>query len=109
MYCRYCGNEIEDDQTYCSKCGKSINEEYMANNSEIAPINSSNKTKSSIELKTLVILAVVFSVVFPLVGLILSIIAIAKDDTKKYKSLTTFALVLSIVFLVIGAGVSAIS
>ena len=101
MYFRYCGNKIEDDHTYCSKCGKSINEEYMAKNNEITPISSSNKTKSSIELKTLVILAAVFSVIFPLVGLILSIIAIAKDDTKKYKSLTTVALILSLVFLII--------
>ena len=59
------------------------------------------KKKIIISLVSLVILAAVFSVIFPLVGLILSIIAIAKDDTKKYKSLTTVALILSLVFLII--------
>lgn len=34
MFCKCCGSEIKEDQTACPKCGKSINEEVMAENEE---------------------------------------------------------------------------
>lgn len=34
VFCKYYGSEIKEDQTDCPKCGRSINEEVMAENEE---------------------------------------------------------------------------
>ncbi len=31
MFCRYCGNEIEDDSVFCTKCGKKLVDEMSEN------------------------------------------------------------------------------
>lgn len=32
MYCRYCGNKIEDGDKYCSRCGKAISDNSVTSN-----------------------------------------------------------------------------
>lgn len=34
MYCSHCGNELEENEKFCSKCGQSCEAESAPNNSE---------------------------------------------------------------------------
>lgn len=71
MYCSYCGKKIDDGQKFCNSCGKQIQNEVL------------DKNKKSNGIKVISILALIFSIVFYPVGLVLSIIGIVKCN--KYK------------------------
>ena len=66
-YCIYCGNKLDDDAIYCTKCGKKQN------------TNTNDKQKNDSVGLILGILSILFSYV-PLVSLILGIIAIVKGS-----------------------------
>ena len=42
MFCKYCGNEIEDNSIFCSKCGKSVRETEIEIKTEIKIKNKNN-------------------------------------------------------------------
>ena len=66
-YCIYCGNKLDDDAIYCTKCGKKQNS------------NKNNKQKIDNVGLVLGILSVLFSYI-PIVSLIFGIIAIVKGS-----------------------------
>jgi len=63
-YCTYCGNEIAEDAVVCLKCGCAAS----------AVQTGSSKAKRD-SLSTLSLVGFVFSFLFPLVGMICSVIA----------------------------------
>ncbi len=86
MFCKFCGKEIADDAVVCVHCGRAVKPQQEEEKSNPA--------------KTLAILGFVFSFLFALVGLILSIIALnkyKKQEDQSCKGLATAGLIISIV------------
>ena len=86
MFCKFCGKEVVDDAVICVHCGRQIKHDVQKSQSSAA--------------KTLAICGFVFSFIFALVGLILSIISLCKykkQDDKSGKGFATAGLIISIV------------
>lgn len=93
-YCSHCGAELVDDAVVCPKCGCAVDGTQ-------SPVQN---TKTNQSVSTLSIVGLVFAFLWPLIGLIISIIAKnnAKsiDDTKSYSYAKT-GMIISIVLLVL--------
>ena len=64
MFCGNCGNELKNEDKFCPYCGKQ-NPLYVETNA---------KEKNNTINKTTAIIGLVFSLIFPIVGLIIGII-----------------------------------
>lgn len=99
MFCQKCGNEIEDSAVVCPKCGCPTEN----NNFSASPVSSNVPIIENGEKRTLADCAIVFSILIPIVGLILGIIGIAKYKTAKLKNKCIAAIPTSIVVWIISA------
>lgn len=91
MFCKYCGSKIEDEETYCKNCGAKLIETEES-------IREAKKQENPAH--SLAILGLVFSFIFTIVGLVLSIMALNKYKTQTNqdgKGMATAGLVISIV------------
>ena len=115
MYCGNCGHQMNDKDRFCTNCGfdnnsskkKEDNEEELI---EVKPeddnkqINSTNYQNTNIQepTPTIGILAIVFSLVFSPIGLILGIIAISKgNEVKANKTLGIVSTIISILSILL--------
>lgn len=92
-FCRNCGREVREEAVVCIHCGCSIPQPAQF-----------KKEEENTDM--MAILAFVFSIVFPVVGLILSIIARKKLKDSADKTSKNFALaglIISIVSLALTA------
>lgn len=63
MYCKFCGQQIEDDAAFCSKCGKSVNQAgETVQTEEPQPKSVKSKSKKSLFRRVLKALLVVVAV-----------------------------------------------
>lgn len=92
-YCVFCGKKIEDDSTFCPHCGGK-QEGISCSNEEM---NASGE-----ETNTLAILAIIFTFVFTIVGLILGILGMnkAKQMNGKGFGLSLAAVIISALSIV---------
>lgn len=99
MFCQKCGNEINDSAVICPKCGCPVE------NDNVSQISSSSNAPiiEDGEKRTLADCAIVFSILFPIAGLILGIIGTAKYKTAKLKNKCIAAIPISIVVWIISA------
>lgn len=68
MFCKYCGNEIKNEVTFCPNCGKKvkqINRELKKRNKEV---KENNKTNTNKTIKRIIISIVVFALVLSSAG-----------------------------------------
>lgn len=89
-YCAHCGTAVSDDAEYCYNCGSKIEKSG-------APAQNQKEDIYSV----LSIIGLVFVFVFPLVGLIISLIAYNNAKTegsKKSMELSRIGYILAIVF-----------
>ncbi|MCC8016134.1 MAG: zinc ribbon domain-containing protein [Clostridiales bacterium] len=93
MFCEKCGNEINDSAAVCHKCGCPVEN----NNFSPTSVSSGAPIIKDGEKRTLADCAIVFSVLFPIVGLILGIIGTVKYKTAKLKNKCIAAIPISIV------------
>lgn len=121
MFCGYCGKELKDNVKFCPNCGhanpfykeelvigeESKEEEKEETKEETTPVTQGeNKVELKEEEKegvaplVLGILSIYFSQI-PFLGLILAIIGLTIDKTKKYKVLNIIGGVLSIIMMII--------
>ena len=93
-FCFNCGTELPSDAQFCCTCGSATNPSTPTQiyNSSIAP---------SDETKTLAVVAMIFSIFCPIVGLICAIIGIIKYKNPGYKKISIIALITSIVWPII--------
>lgn len=104
QYCVYCGKPLEDNQPGCQYCG-------AANPNYVAPVyyqqnNAYAPAPQPGSVNGIAITGFVFAFLFPLVGLILSAIALGRANKggmeKPLHGLAVAGLVLSIIGLVVG-------
>ena len=108
-YCPNCGNLVDDNAAFCTKCGVALQKEenntyynydngygnsYNSANSNQPPIKSTSAPKTALILG---ILGIVFSFIFALVGHILSIIGIVIGIKEKKTMNYSTGLTLSII------------
>lgn len=121
MFCGYCGKELKENDKFCPNCGHQnplykeelvIGEEKKEETNEVSVKEATPTTKvedkkvdkeedkDSFAPLVLGILSIYFSEI-PFLGLILAIIGLAIDKTKKYKVLNIVGGVLSIIMMII--------
>ena len=96
MFCQRCGKPMLDTDKYCTFCGAERSNNIYVNSYQ----NNSNITNES---STLGVLSIVFAVVMPIVGLILSIVGLSiyKDPANRRNCKIALWLVLGIYGFVI--------
>ena len=99
--CPWCKTDVPDGSSYCPGCGVRLNmgpkvasytDEKQTNK---AKTHSDGNAYSPSNCKTIGILAIVFSLLIWPVGLILSIVGLAKDKARTYTTFYIIGLVLS--------------
>lgn len=88
MYCQKCGKEIMDEAVVCPGCGCATAPMRYA-----APAVQSQPQE---ETATLATLSIVFAILIPAVGFIMSIIGLCKYKNKTFKNRSLLALFLSV-------------
>ena len=80
MYCTKCGKKFNPGEELCSKCGT------------IAVVEKAVKKETPV----LAIIAIVLSVLAPLIGFGLGLVGVATYDSQKLKSLSARAITVSV-------------
>jgi len=99
MYCTRCGAEVSPDAKFCPICGAKIENNESKENEYFDSSEKSSIDKSD-KIETISILALVFSFVAPLVGLILGIVGSNKNYNKRNSQFCKVAIAISIVLLI---------
>lgn len=64
MFCPNCGNDINENDDFCGKCGKKISEEVQINEDLEKAVDADDSTKIFFNIKKLTIFLVLIFVVF---------------------------------------------
>lgn len=119
MYCSKCGKQLNDDDVFCSGCGQptgvsaaqstaqsqTVNQAYAGNSGNSYNTGSSYSNQVSSmngESNALAIVAVICSILFPGIGLILAIIGLCTYKNKNNRNWCTVAVIINIVYIVFG-------
>ncbi len=95
-FCTNCGNELDDRAVLCPKCGISQNQQVETNN---------NSSKNSMSVAGFIL-----SFIFPLLGLIFSIIGLNKSkQTNTGRGLSIAGIIISSVIMVISTIIISVS
>ncbi len=94
MYCKNCGNQIDDNAAVCIHCGCATE-----NQQTLQPVQQTTGNESN----TIAIVGFVFAFLFPLVGLICSIIGLKKSKELggAQKGLAVAGIVISAIVMII--------
>ncbi len=103
--CEYCGSKVDKSEKVCPHCGASkfkVEEQnFPAYNTYTSQGKKTNndwsKDSNKSESKALGILSIIFGVLIPVVGFILSIIALSKYTDPANKKLANAGLIISII------------
>ena len=102
MFCPNCGNHVNDESKFCPTCGSClINKQNADSFPQQAPPqqHQPSRTFSMSENDIFAIAGFILAFIFPIVGLILSKIALGRDTN--YKTLAKAGFVISIVNIVL--------
>ena len=102
-YCSHCGKQLDDAAVICPGCGCAVNNTPSNNapqtNAAQMPISSAEVIVEG-EKPLIARLAVAFTFLLPIVGLILGIIGVIKYKTEKFKKQCIIAISISVVFMI---------
>ena len=128
MYCGNCGNKVEDGTKFCPFCGSKLTSAGSSGNADFETTHYSESTRQNASdgsQKTLAIVGIILAVLFPLIGLIVSIVAKSHAQQAGDQSsanlakigciiggvliaLSVISVIISVIFIVlIGGGVLA--
>lgn len=109
MYCKHCGNQIEEGSVFCAHCGQKVQEttiETSIQPNQTIETTSTTSTKSENPAQTTAIIGFVLAFFVSIAGLIVSSIALKKYSTQENqegRGLAVAGLVVSIVSVSIAA------
>lgn len=117
MFCKYCGSAVDENATFCPKCGKNLresapppsapynNQPYNQNNYGNQPgYNQNNQyPRPATKENPLALVGFIFSFFIALVGLICSILGYRKavNEGAEYKNLALAGIIISAVSMAI--------
>ena len=71
MYCKYCGNEIEDNSKFCKNCGKNLIEDKPKENTEQKkPIENHKDEKWPTGLKIFLAIIIIVTIISSVTGIV---------------------------------------
>ncbi len=94
-YCVHCGKQLTDDAIYCTECGARQDGSYNGYTQNQNACNSGDK------YSVLSIVGFVFSFLDPIIGLIISIIALKEARTagsKKSENFARYGVIISAIY-----------
>ncbi|MFA6843177.1 MAG: zinc ribbon domain-containing protein [Bacilli bacterium] len=98
MYCKQCGAKISNSAKFCDVCGAQVENDDQFSY-EGTTINYDNTNYGIEQLETMTILALVFSFVQPIVGLILAHMTYDKNYGPKNDNFSRVATIIASVSL----------
>ena len=104
MFCKYCGKQLSDGAKFCENCGAAVNSSSEPKVVVRPPEVEVGNTQVASGVKSKAISGFVWSFFVPIVGLILSIIALKRYGnlgTTDGKGFAKAGLIISIVSMVI--------
>lgn len=93
MYCNRCGSELDENTNFCPNCGSPVN------GTQPNFVNTKDKDDGNV----IAILAIVFSVIMPLVGLIIALVCRKQYSDPNAQSKFKIAIIISSILLGISA------
>lgn len=107
-YCPNCGAEAKDEAKFCEYCGHKFENVNQNNYINQAPNNNTNVYNSNVykndepyESTAVGVCAIIFAFLFPIIGLILSIVALTTKKSQTNKTLGLIGILISIVSMII--------
>lgn len=125
MYCGNCGNKVEDGTKFCPFCGSRLASAGSSGNADFETTHYSESTRQNASdgsQKTLAIVGIILAFLFPLIGLIVSIVARSnarQAGDQSSANLAKIGIILGavmigislvvpiIIFVIVGAGILA--
>lgn len=104
--CEYCGSNVENGALYCPHCGASkfkVEEKLpTAPTAQTEGYNRSEQHNQSggSNVNALAFCAIIFAIIQPFIGLILSIFALAKYKDESNRKVSKIALWISVILLI---------
>lgn len=104
MFCNNCGKQVDDNTVFCPNCGTNLSETAASAAQTAQPMSNSPvsepETAKPAERNTIAIVGFVFAFLFPLVGLICSIIGCVRavKNGAEHKGLSIAGIVISAVW-----------
>ena len=106
-YCTHCGQELNDNDYYCFKCGNqavfNIKELNTLDKQDKTSDNHVTKENQSKDINIFALLGFIFSFVSAVIGLVFGIIGLnkCKEDNERGEGLAKAAIIISTVSIVL--------
>lgn len=84
MYCKKCGNQMEENSKFCNKCGFSIDSSLNSENMETQPVKKTNKVSFGKCILKCLLFSIVLFLGLGIIKMILSACGINMSDNLNY-------------------------
>ncbi len=104
MYCKHCGNQIDNNSSFCSLCGKKILETNNETSTQPYQTMETTNIKKENPAQSISIIGFILSFFISIAGLIVSAVALKKyssQENQEGRGLAVAGLVISIISLTV--------
>ncbi len=95
IYCSECGKQIDQNQSSCPNCGALLNSHIFVQSSKAV------QSTDIVENGSITICAMIFSFLFPPMGIVLGILGLKKQRSKTNINLCKTAIVISVILTIV--------
>ncbi len=95
IYCSECGKQIDENQSSCPNCG------VLLNNHIFVQSPRAGQSTDIVENGSIAICAMIFSFLFPPIGVVLGILGLNKQRSKTNINLCRTAIVISVILTIV--------
>lgn len=95
IFCPFCGEELVDNAKFCKNCGKNV-ESYRNMTNDTSNTNSFNPPVVEKSHTLATVLGFIFSILIPLIGIIIGIYLYTRKDSPKAKRYGLLVIVLGV-------------
>ena len=95
-FCPFCGEELVDSAKFCKNCGKNI-EDYKNPDGDDMPKTQWTPPAEEKSHTLALVLGILFSILIPLIGIIIGIYLYTRKDSSKAKRYGTIIIALGVV------------
>ncbi len=95
IYCSECGKQIDENQSSCPNCGVLLNNHIFVQSPKAV------QSTDIVENGSIAICAMIFSFLFPPIGVVLGILGLKKQRSKTNINLCKTAIVISVILTIV--------
>jgi uncharacterized membrane protein YvbJ len=93
-FCPFCGEELIDSAKFCKSCGKNLDEFVQRNPSQDQEFTVPTVEKSH---TALIVIGFICGVLIPLIGVIISVYLMTRNDSPNAKKYGKYILIVSVI------------